>query len=615
MHNKFVIIDGKSTNPNDAIVNTGSEDWGVSQFNYCNNNILFIQDSALAHAYINEFNMMWGDTGIAPNTSLSKFGPYKTDLGAHIFTIGGKTVELYFSPSDHTDTHIQTAINSANTDLYFGVYDFTMTTDANAITSMHSAGVYTLGIVDQYSNTGAAYPILTSALGANLKTYVSSTDVYHNKMLIVDPSNTCSDPLVLTGSHNWTSSANTLNDENTLIIHNDTIANIYYQSFYANYTALGGTLTAIAPCTVGTCGATSGLSATAITTTSALLSWIAVPGAISYNIQYRVVGTTIWTSTTSGTNTITITGLTPSTNYEFQVQTVCSSGTSAYSASVDFTTLALPCSVPAGLTVTGITSSSATLNWIAVSGALSYNIQYRIVGASTWSATTSATNSVTISGLTPGSNYEFHVQVVCSTGTSSFSSSGTFTTTTITCPVPTGFSATSITTTSAMLNWTAVTGAIGYTVDYRIAGTSGWSYTTTSGTSVTVTGLSSGTVYEYQVQTLCSTVDSSGNSTSSLFTTTMSTTQVQNYIAGYDNLQVYPNPTNGDVNIRFILVKNEPVKINVTDMLGRTINEAVNINEELPGTHNYKINPGQPGIYFIEIHIGGSIVNRRITKL
>ncbi len=615
MHHKFVIIDGKSTNPNDAILSTGSEDWGVSQFNYCSNNILFIQDSALAHAYINQFNQMWGDTGIAPNATLSRFGPYKTDLGAHIFTIGGKTVELYFSPSDHTDTHIQTAINSANTDLYFGVYSFTVAADANAISTRHAAGVYSLGIVDQYSSTGAAYPILTSALGTNLKTFTSSIDVYHNKMLIVDPSNTCSDPLVLTGSHNWTTSANTKNDENTLIIHSDTIANIYYQSFYANFTSLGSTVTAIPPCTVGTCGTTSGLTATSITTTSALLSWTAVSGAISYNIQYRVVGTSTWTTTTSGTNSITVSSLTAATNYEFQVQTVCTSGSSAYTASTTFTTLALPCTVPTSLTTTGITSTSATLSWIAVTGAVSYNIQYRIVGTLTWITTTSGTNSVTISGLTPGSNYEFQVQVVCSTGTSSFSGSGTFTTDSITCALPTGFTATSITTSSALLSWSAVTGAIGYTVDYRVAGTIAWTRVPSASTSLTLSGLTSGTVYEYEVQTICSATDSSGYSISSTFTTTSSTTLVQNYNADYSNLQVYPNPTNAEVNIRFNLSKSESIKIIVRDMLGRLINEAINNQEELPGIHNYQINPGQPGIYIIEINIGGTTINRRITRL
>ncbi len=247
MHNKFVIIDANSSNPNDAIVSAGSTNWTEQQLNDDPNNILFIQDSALAHTYTSEFNMMWGDTGMVPNTTLSKFGPYKTDLGRHIFNIAGKTIELYFSPSDGTNDRIMSTINSATTDLYFGVYTFTLANDANAIIGRDTMGVYTAGIVDGNSISSAAYPILTSGLGSSLKTY-SGSYIYHNKLAIIDQSNTCSDPIVLNGSHNWTNAANTQNDENTLIIHDDTIANIFYQAFYADFLALGGSLTAIPPC-------------------------------------------------------------------------------------------------------------------------------------------------------------------------------------------------------------------------------------------------------------------------------------------------------------------------------------------------------------------------------
>ncbi|MCD6012002.1 MAG: C-terminal target protein [Flavipsychrobacter sp.] len=247
MHNKFVIIDARSSDPNDAIVSGGSTNWTEQQLNRDFNNILFIQDSALAHAYLDEFNMMWGDTGLVPNTSLSKFGSFKTDLGRHVFNIAGKAVELYFSPSERVNDRISSTIKSANTDLYFGVFTFTLLNDANDIIDRDTSGVYTAGIVDGNSISGAAHPVLTAALGSNFKTYTGSY-IYHDKLAIVDQSNTCSDPLVLTGSHNWTMSANTQNDENTLIIHDDTIANIYYQSFYADFASMGGSLTAIPPC-------------------------------------------------------------------------------------------------------------------------------------------------------------------------------------------------------------------------------------------------------------------------------------------------------------------------------------------------------------------------------
>ncbi|HYV90554.1 MAG TPA: GEVED domain-containing protein [Chitinophagales bacterium] len=89
----------------------------------------------------------------------------------------------------------------------------------------------------------------------------------------------------------------------------------------------------------GSCGIPSGLSATSVTTSSATLNWGSVSGATSYNVQYRVVGNATWTSTTSTTTSKAISSLVQNTQYEFQVQAVCTSGSSAFSGSANFTTL------------------------------------------------------------------------------------------------------------------------------------------------------------------------------------------------------------------------------------------------------------------------------------
>jgi len=242
MHNKFIIMDANSTNANDPIIWTGSCNLTSYQINSDVNNIIIIQDKNLAQAYTSEFNEMWGDSTATPNLSASKFGPYKTDNTPHLFTIDGKTVELYFSPSDGTNSKILKTISTANTDMYFGIYTFTYSTDADSIKSKINHGVYTAGIIDEYSQTYDPYTILNPVMGNLLEVFTQGSTLYHNKFLIVDPSNPGSDPTVLTGSHNWTLSADTKNDENTLIIHDATIANVYFQSFYQNFTDLGGTL-------------------------------------------------------------------------------------------------------------------------------------------------------------------------------------------------------------------------------------------------------------------------------------------------------------------------------------------------------------------------------------
>lgn len=168
------------------------------------------------------------------------------------------------------------------------------------------------------------------------------------------------------------------------------------------------------------------------TATSATAWWVPVTGAVSYNTEYRVrgVGANYSSPVNVTADSVNITGLQPSTNYEFIVQTVCAGGTSAFSSSGWFTTLAgTTCSTPSGLASSSITNTTATLSWGSVTGALSYNIQYRTIGSSSWTTTTSTTTSKAITGLVLGTSYEFQVQTVCSGGNSAFSSSSNFTTT------------------------------------------------------------------------------------------------------------------------------------------------------------------------------------------
>ncbi len=90
-----------------------------------------------------------------------------------------------------------------------------------------------------------------------------------------------------------------------------------------------------------TCAVPGSLTTSAITANSATLNWGAVTGAVSYDVRIRVVGTTTWTNFLGRTGTsLSLTGLTASTNYEWQILTNCSGSSSAYSASVNFATSA-----------------------------------------------------------------------------------------------------------------------------------------------------------------------------------------------------------------------------------------------------------------------------------
>jgi len=232
MHNKFVIID--RDNENNAWLITGSANHTPDNLAVDPNNVVFIQDKTLALAYTTEFEEMWGSSGTTPNLTNSKFGAAKTDNTPHSFMVGGKTIELYFSPSDGTSSHIITAINTAQTDFSFAMFTFIHNGIGDAVVDAHNSGVVVKGIIENVSYFGSEYSSLVSA-GIPVLSHESIPNSFHHKYGVTDATNQTSDPLVITGSHNWTNSAEEDNDENTLIIHDSQIAAMYYEEFITRY--------------------------------------------------------------------------------------------------------------------------------------------------------------------------------------------------------------------------------------------------------------------------------------------------------------------------------------------------------------------------------------------
>ncbi len=87
------------------------------------------------------------------------------------------------------------------------------------------------------------------------------------------------------------------------------------------------------------------------------------------------------------------------------------------------------CGTVAGLSATGITQTAATLNWGAVSGATSYNLQWKLNSSSTWTTVSGLTGlSYGLTGLTAATAYNYQVQAVCGTTTGTYSTTASFTT-------------------------------------------------------------------------------------------------------------------------------------------------------------------------------------------
>ncbi|MFC2101732.1 phospholipase D-like domain-containing protein [Bacteroidota bacterium] len=235
MHDKFMIIDGKSLVPNDPIVWTGSCNWTDWNINTDDNNMLFIQDMSLAKVYMLEFEEMWGSTTAIPDAANAKFGIEKTDNTPHEVIIGGKRVEVYFSPSDGVNSVIIDHINKSNNDIEVMTMLITRTDIGDALAARAGIGINTRVVIDNEGTSGSVVvETLKTALGDKFREF-GEQGTLHSKSMIVDQSNSSSDPFILTGSHNWSSSADQKNDENTLVIHDAGIVNLYYQEFSERY--------------------------------------------------------------------------------------------------------------------------------------------------------------------------------------------------------------------------------------------------------------------------------------------------------------------------------------------------------------------------------------------
>ena len=89
---------------------------------------------------------------------------------------------------------------------------------------------------------------------------------------------------------------------------------------------------------------------------------------------------------------------------------------------------------PTGLAVSGITNSTANINWTSAFPA-TFELRYRQIGAVNWIHQTTTANTLFIQDLTEATNYEIQIRLVCDTAISNYSSSVNFTTTSGYCAV------------------------------------------------------------------------------------------------------------------------------------------------------------------------------------
>jgi phosphatidylserine/phosphatidylglycerophosphate/cardiolipin synthase-like enzyme len=209
LHSKFVIID-------DALVWTGSWNVTINDTYRNNNNLLRITVPAIVANYRAEFAQMFAGS----------FGNNKQQAAPNpVARLGNTVIENYFSPQDRQAQRVVDLIANAGQHVRFMAFAFTSDPIAEAMVARAQNGVPVEGVYEtrNVEGTGSDFGLLRRG-GVDV---LEDGNCYtmHHKVIIVD------DRIVITGSYNFTRSAEESNDENLLIIDDPTIAAQYIEEF------------------------------------------------------------------------------------------------------------------------------------------------------------------------------------------------------------------------------------------------------------------------------------------------------------------------------------------------------------------------------------------------
>ncbi len=327
--------------------------------------------------------------------------------------------------------------------------------------------------------------------------------------------------------------------------------------------------------------------------TSASVSWTAGAGSVSYTVRYRAVGASSWNTTTTTATSVTLLGLTPCTQYEVQVQSICADVDGQFSASTNFTATGDP------LPGTWVGANVGSTGTFGSECYLSATGNYSINGAGTLSstnvdgfrfiyATLNGNGSITarVNSLTTPSNNKAGVMIRESLANNARSASSLIVRASSSWRsqfvrrTSTGANA-SITqpnTTTTPPYWVRITRSGNTFTAHRSSNGSSWSQigsATIAMSSTTYIGLAvaSGSTSASATASLANV-----STTGSVSFTQIDERRDENAsdisVAENDaqpQMEVYPNPGTDVMNIKLHLTKQARVDLQVLDLLGHTV--------------------------------------------
>ena len=342
-----------------------------------------------------------------------------------------------------------------------------------------------------------------------------------------------------------------------------------------------------------TCGTPENLGATVTSSTSAIISWKSVSGAVSYQLFYKPEVSSSWGTPVNLSNTsYPLNNLSPNTKYQVRVSANCSN-TSSNFAQVSFTTPSgggtAACGLPGNFSATATSPNAVTISWDAVPGAQYYQLWYKLANSYYYSSTIYVSgSSYTLNGLTANTYYHVRIRAVCSTKTSAYQTillktpadSGS------SCPSPSNFVVNSVSSSSAVISWNTVPGAQAYDLQIKHIASASWmTFVNLPGTVIQITNMQSNTTYQVRVRARCSGSNNYSAYTNILNINTLNLNpgDVENTLPANGSqiirlpvetateLTIFPNPATSLATVNFSTGNTTGFKLELLDLNGRPV--------------------------------------------
>jgi phosphatidylserine/phosphatidylglycerophosphate/cardiolipin synthase-like enzyme len=245
MHDKYMVVDGR-------FVFGGTANWTDSDLRLNSNNFFLLDSPPIAADFTADFEQMFNGV----------FGNNKVEVkNERVYEVGDTTVEVWFAPQEDAMGRILELVDGAQESIRFTIFAFTKDSLGSALLlkqrefdALNAAEGLThdtpfrerrsvAGVIDQSQlHSNGQYHEVYRLLGGGADLRMDGNDNselpgdyqagggrLHSKTMVIDADG--DNPVVITGSFNWSASATQSNDEYLLVFRGKRVADLFDDYF------------------------------------------------------------------------------------------------------------------------------------------------------------------------------------------------------------------------------------------------------------------------------------------------------------------------------------------------------------------------------------------------